>query len=273
MSREQTILEHLAELRGRLIWTLVTFILLVMIAFLFVTDLFHYLASDATRMFPEIGEIKMTVLGPGEILKIYFLLAGAAALGLTLPVLLYHAYRFLAPAVDQEVRRHFLKFLPLVAGMFCVGILFGYFVVFPVMFKFLYTLGMEQFNVMFTAGNYLGFLTNVVLPFGFIFELPVAVAFMTALGIITPFMLARSRRYAYLICVIIASLISPPELVSHLMAAVPMILFFELSITVSRFVWKKRIAKLHREEEAQRELEEAEAAEQAAAGNDANLSD
>jgi sec-independent protein translocase protein TatC len=239
-SQEQTLVDHLAELRTRLIRTLLFFVLALVVTFLFVDKIYHVLVNDATRMFPELGEIRLAVLGPGEILKVYFTVAGLAALFLTMPVLLYQAYAFVKPALEEQEAKVLFRYLPAIVLVFVTGIAFGYFFVFPLLFKFLWDIGQQQFEITFTAMNYFSFMSSMVVPFGFIFEMPIAVMFLTRLGLITPQLLTKVRKYAYFVIVVIASMISPPEFFSHIAVAAPMILLYELSISVSRWAAKRR---------------------------------
>jgi sec-independent protein translocase protein TatC len=124
--------------------------------------------------------------------------------------------------------------------MFIGGILFGYFVVFHMLLKVLLEIARENFIVNLTAANYFDFLVDITLPFGFLFEMPLIVMFLTRIGIITPQKLAKLRKYAYFVLVIIASMLSPPELISHLSVAAPMILLYEISILISRIAYRKR---------------------------------
>lgn len=240
MGQEETLVSHLTELRRRLIWTLSFFVAMLLVTFAFVTDLYDFFVLDASRLFPELGEFKLAVLGPGEIVKVYFMVAGLTAITLTIPFLMYHIWAFVKPALLERESRVIGRYIPLIFLVFVAGILFGYFFVFPLLFKFLYQIGTQQFIISFTAYHYFSFMMSLVFPFGLIFEMPVAVMFLTRLGIITPTLLTKNRKYAYFGIVVIASMISPPELISHLSVAAPMILLYELSITVSRVAFRSR---------------------------------
>jgi sec-independent protein translocase protein TatC len=258
VTEDQALVDHLAELRRRIIWTLSIFLVFLVVTFLFVNEIYAWLINDSFRMFPDMGELKLTVLGPGEILRVYFTVAGLAAVGLTLPFALYHVWKFIEPALEATEARLAYRFLPLVFGVFIAGILFGYYFIFPLLYKFLYQLGIQHFEVQYTAANYFSFMANMVIPFGFIFEMPVAVMFLTRIGILTPHMLVKVRKYAFFAIIVVASMISPPDLIAHLSVAAPMVLLYEISITVSKWMYKKRL-KVLAEQEAQWASEEAEA--------------
>jgi len=239
VSQDQALVDHLAELRRRIIWTLSIFLIMLVITLVFVVQIFDWIINFSFVMF-DFAPVQLTLLGPGEALRVYFTVGGVAAIGLTLPFALYHLWKFIQPALEEEEANLAFRFLPLVMGMFFAGILFGYFFVFPLLYKFLYELGSQQFTISYTAANFFSFMANMVIPFGFIFEMPVAVMFLTRIGILTPHVLIKVRKYAYFAIVVIASMISPPDLVAHLSVAAPMILLYELSITIAKWMWNKR---------------------------------
>lgn len=256
-TQDQHLVSHLAELRKRIIWTLVVFLVFLAVTFIWVQPIYEFLVNDATRLFPEMKMDRLVALGPGEVLRVYFTVAGLTALGFTLPVLLFQIWAFIRPALEEREAQMALRFLPLVLGMFVFGILFGYYFVFPLLYKFLYQLGSQTFTLTYTAANYFGFMSNIVIPFGFIFEMPVAVMFLTRIGILTPQTLIKVRKYAYFGIIVIASMISPPDFVSHLSVAAPMIVLYEVSILIAKWSWKKRLKSLA-EQEARYAAEEQE---------------
>lgn len=232
----QSLVEHLAELRKLLIQTLLFFIAALAVCFTFVDHILHWLEWPAYRA----GLGRPTVLGAGEVVRVYFMVAGAAATGVTLPFALFQMWRFVAPGLTPRERRIALAYIPAGAAVFVAGVAFGYFFVFPLVFQFLIRLGAEEFNIQVTAANYFGFMMNIVVPLGLISELPLATMFLTRLGILTPAFLGKMRKYAYLVLVIVGSMITPPDFVSHLSVTVPMILLYELSVSVSKWVWKRQ---------------------------------
>ncbi|ADG05007.1 twin-arginine translocase subunit TatC [Kyrpidia tusciae] len=232
----KTFVEHLAELRKLLIQTLIVFVIALGVAFSYVDRVLVWLEIPAVRA----GLGRPMVLGAGEVVRVYFMLAGVTALGVTLPFLLLQIWRFVAPGLTPRERRAALAYIPMALFIFLAGVSFGYFLVFPTVFRFLIRLGAEQFNVQITAGNYFGFMINLIVPLGLVFELPLVTMFLTRLGIVTPATLGKMRKYAYLVLVIIGAMITPPDFVSHLSVTIPMILLYELSVTVSKWVWARR---------------------------------
>lgn len=238
MDTEQSLVEHLEELRKRLIITLVFFVLFLILSFSFVDNIFAFLK----RGMPPGQE--MVVLGPSEVLRVYMIVAGITAIGLTIPVVLYQAWRFVAPGLTDTERKATGSFIPIISLVFFAGIAFGYFFIFPTIYGFFNTLGQQEFKMMQTAGNYFSFMASIVVPFGFIFELPIVVLFLTRLGIITPQFLSKNRKYAYFLLVVLGVVLSPPDPTSDIITSLPMILLYEVGVTLSKISYKKRIKRL-----------------------------
>lgn len=225
---------HLEDLRKRIIYILIFFIVTLVIALAFVGNVYAFLVK------PVQG--RLAVLGPGDVVQIYLMIAGVAALCATTPFLLWQLWRFVSPGLVERERRYAQRLILPITLMFLLGISFGYFIVFPEIFHFLSALAVIRFRFLLTATEYFSFMVNIVLPFGLLFELPVVVMFLTRIGLITPRWLRKVRRFAYFICVILGTLISPPELISHLSVTVPMILVYEASIGISALAYRRKMA-------------------------------
>lgn len=237
------LMDHLNELRKRIIFVLVGFIASFAVSLFFVQRIYHWLIYDL-----NVGA-KLTVLGPSDILKIYFLIAGFMAIVLTLPLILWQLWAFVSPALTLKERRLSLSYIPPIFLLFLGGLAFGYFVIFPNILHFLIRLNGGMFQMMFTTDKYFGFLINLVLPFGIIFELPVVVVFLTTLGILSPQKMRKMRKMAYLCLVILATMISPPDFVSHSMVAVPLLLLYEICVSVCGVAYRRRQKRLARAEQ------------------------
>lgn len=230
---EMSLGQHLEDLHKRLIHTLMVFVLFLIGSFVFIGKIYRFLVR------PLFGQY-LTVLGPADSIRLYFALAGVAAIGLTIPYALFQTWRFVSPGLTNKERKVTLYFVPAVFVMFVSGILFGYFVVFHMLLRVLLQISQQNFHVLLTASNYFDFLIDITLPFGFLFELPIVIMLLTKLGIVNPAWLVKMRKYAYFILVIVASILSPPEIVSHLSTAAPMILLYEISIVISRITFRKK---------------------------------
>ncbi|WP_377891852.1 twin-arginine translocase subunit TatC [Alkalihalobacillus sp. R86527] len=248
--QKQSIYDHIEELRKRIIITVVVLIL-SFIAGLFIAKPVIVFLQHA----PEAQGIPMNAFTLTDPLKVYFSFAFLIAFIMTSPIALYQLWAFVSPGLFENERKVTLSYIPAVFVLFLGGISFSYFVLFPFVIDFVGNLA-ESLNIqeMYGANQYFTFLFQLTLPFGFVFQLPVIVLFFTRLGMLNPAMLVQIRRYAYFGLLVIAGMITPPEIISHLMVSVPLFLLYEFSILVSRYGYRKRL-----QAEAKRQLEEAEA--------------
>ena len=233
--KELNIIDHLDELRTRLIITLAAFIIFFIVGFIYVEEIYNWLVRDL--------EVKLIVLGPSDILWVYFMLAAVIAFAGTIPVLATQVWFFIKPALKPIERKVSLSYIPALFILFIVGLCFGYFVIFPTVMSFLIELGGEMMVTNFTAEKYFRFIFNTTIPFGVLFELPVVMMFLTSLGIINPYVLSKIRKYAYFVLIIIAILISPPDFMSDFFVAVPLIFLYEISVSFSKIVYKRKLKK------------------------------
>ncbi|GMB09654.1 sec-independent protein translocase protein TatC [Thermolongibacillus altinsuensis] len=230
--QEMTLVEHLNELRKRLIIVAVALIAFFVLGFVFVQDLYRWIVEDL--------DVKLTILGPTDILWVYFMLAGVFAITLTIPVFVWQTWLFVKPALTPKERKITLSYIPATFILFVLGLCFGYFVVLPIVFRFLVGLGDGMFATMFTTEKYFRFVLHMTLPFAVLFELPVIVMFLTSIGLINPYALQKVRKYAYFVLIVVAVSITPPDFISDFLVTIPLLLLYEISISISKFVYKKR---------------------------------
>lgn len=232
-NKELHLVDHLDELRRRIIITLLAFVAFLIISFIFVEDIYKWLIKDLNG--------KLAILGPSDILWVYMMIAAVFAIAATIPIAAYQTWRFVAPALNPEESKVTLRFIPGLFLLFIAGISFGYFVLFPIVLGFLTNLSAGQFETMFTAEKYFRFMMNLTLPFGFLFEMPLVVMFLTRLGILNPIRLAKARRLSYFGLIVISVLITPPDLISDVLVIVPLLVLYEVSVTLSRVVYRKKL--------------------------------
>ncbi|MFV8826232.1 twin-arginine translocase subunit TatC [Alkalihalobacterium sp. APHAB7] len=228
---EMQLVDHLTELRKRIIVTFVIFLIALIGAFVFVKDIYQYLVKDLDG--------KLALLGPGDILWVYMMLAAVVALAVTIPVAAYQVWKFIKPALKKEEQRATLMFIPGLFFLFIGGISFGYFVLFPLVLSFLLNIAGDQFETFFTAERYFQFMLHLTLPFGFLFEMPAVVMFLTKLGIVNPEKLVKGRKFAYFILIVVSVLITPPDFISDVLVIIPLLILYEISITLSKIVYRK----------------------------------
>ncbi|MGM0878008.1 MAG: twin-arginine translocase subunit TatC [Bacillota bacterium] len=231
---EKNVIEHLGELRKRIIITLISFLVSLLVSFIFAKDIHNFLVRDLHD--------KLAILGPGDILWVYMAISGVSAITLTIPIAAFQVWLFVKPGLKKEEQRVTLAFIPGIFILFISGIAFGYFLLFPIVLSFLQNLAGNQFETFFTADKYFRFMINLTLPFGFLFEMPAVIMFLTRLGIINPQKLAKTRKISYFILIIVSIFITPPDFISDILVIVPLLLLYEFSITLSKIVYRKKIS-------------------------------
>jgi sec-independent protein translocase protein TatC len=228
-----SLIGHLDELRTRLIRTLAAFLVSMAAAFLYVRDIYAWLVQDMDQ--------KLVVLGPSDVVWVYMMLAGIVALAVTLPIAAYQTWRFVQPALPAAAKRSALLFVPAISGLFLVGICFGYFILFPMVLHFMNEMAANDFATMYTAQKYFTFMIHMTVPFGLLFEMPAIVMFLTKIGILNPIRLAKARKLAYFVLVIVSVTITPPDILSDIIVIIPLFLLYEISITISKFMYRKQL--------------------------------
>jgi sec-independent protein translocase protein TatC len=221
-----SIVDHLDELRTRIILSLVTFGVALGLCF-WQNHLILRIVND-----PLNGRKPLT-LGVAEPFTTTFTLAAYAAILISLPVVLYQLYAFILPAFTPNERRVAMPLLLMVPFLFIAGVVFGYYVVMPAALKFLLHFNTNQFNVQIRARDYYSFVTMTLVACGLLFQIPVGIRGLSRLGIVTPRQLRKNRRYAILVIAVLAMLLPGVDPVSMLIEMVPMIVLYELSILLA----------------------------------------
>lgn len=226
---ELSLVEHLDELRTRLIVVLLSFVVVGGICFW----QNNAILEVVNRPLPD-GMIPAT-FGVSEAFMSTLTVSMYAALIILMPLIVYQVYAFVIPAFTDAERRVALPVMLIAPLLFIAGVVFGYFVVLPPAINFLLGFNEEQFNMLVRARDYYSFFALTVLSMGLLFELPLAVVAATRLGIVTPRQLRQNRRYALLVIAVVAMLLPGTDPVSMLIEMVPLLILFEISIWIS--VW------------------------------------
>jgi sec-independent protein translocase protein TatC len=227
-----TLIEHLGELRTRIIKVGVAFLLAAVVAWFFRAQIFEFLLAPA----PSLGG-KLNFTAPTEALITDVKLALYTAFLFTIPVLLYQAWAFVAPAVGEMGRAFTYILITLASALFLAGVAFGYFVVLPIGIDFLLGWGSDRYEQIIISERYLAFVTRFLLAFGIVFEFPAATYVGARLELIDAPFLKRYRRHAIVINTILAAALTPgQDPFSMILMAVPMVVMYELSIVIARYV-------------------------------------
>jgi sec-independent protein translocase protein TatC len=236
---EGTLISHLVELRNRLFVMFGSVFVVFMVLFPFSKPIFEFVSEPLRAVLPG-GQLIATGTASPVIatLKLSFYLA----LMLAMPIVLYQVWAFVAPGLYKK-EKHFA--FPLLASsimLFYAGLAFAYFVVFPLIFKFVVAFTPESVNYMPDITDYIGFIMMLVLVFGLAFETPVATVLLVWTGITTVEKLGTARPYVFLGAFVVGMLLTPPDVISQIMLAIPVYLLFELGIIMAR-LFKSRPVK------------------------------
>src|SRR3954447_3181246 len=224
-----TLVEHLDELRTRLVVSIAVF----GVAFALCFWQNHLLIDLAKNPLPPDHQ-RLITFSVAEPFTTTVMVAAYGAIILALPILLYQLYAYVIPAFSDAEKRVIRPLVLLIPALFLVGVVFSYFVVMPAALDFLTNFNDDQFNIQVRARDYFSFFGITTLAVGVIFELPVAILALTRLRIITPAQMRQNRRYAYFVLAVIAAALPGVDPVTMIIETVPLILLYELSILLAR---------------------------------------
>ncbi|MFJ7665144.1 twin-arginine translocase subunit TatC [Lysinibacillus sp. NPDC097162] len=226
-----SILEHIAELRKQIIKGLVVFILFFIVAFSTINIWFPYVTRGHS----------LIILGPLEVVKFYMTISTALAFGLSMPFLVHFLWSFVKPGLKEEESRFLGLYAPVMFMLFLLGVAFGYFVVNPLSYSFLVSLGATNFDVMVSASEYMHFLIMTTVPLGLLFELPIVALFLSSIGVLTAESMKKIRGWSYIAMGVGSAVITPPDFISQLLVLIPMIILYEISIHLVRRTERKQL--------------------------------
>ena len=235
---KQPFLSHLEELRKRLITCAIAVGVGFVISYIFAERLFQILVTPLTRIMPEGDRLIFTNLP--EMFLTYLKTAFICGILLTAPVIFYQLWLFIAPGLYQKEKKFAVPFVVFSTILFVGGSLFGYFVVFPFGFKFFLGFANEYIQALPSVKQYFSFAIKLLFAFGIVFELPVVAFFLSKMGIVTPEFLKKKRKYALLLTFVMAAILTPPDVITQLMMAGPLILLYEIGILVARMARRKK---------------------------------
>jgi sec-independent protein translocase protein TatC len=238
---------HLEELRKRLISSFIALAVGFGIAYGFKEKLFLFLSSPLVEHLPE-GSTLQYIAIPEAFLT-YLKISLFGGLFLAMPVILYEVWRFVAPGLYEREKRYFIPFVFFSMVFFLGGASFCYYIVFPFVFRFFMSFSGGSLLAMPAIRQYLSFATRLLIAFGLVFEMPIFIFFLGRIGLVSYKGLARQRRMAVVLVFVGAALLTPPDVVSQLMLAGPLLILFELSIQIVRITGKKPSEEEEEEEE------------------------
>jgi len=241
MSNEQMPLTtHLEELRRKLIISGVSWLVAFLACYTYAEKLFNLIADPVRQALPE--GTSLVFITATEPFFTYLKISALAALLVSMPVIFWQIWSFVAPGLYKNEKRYVVPFVLASTLCFATGAFFGYSFVFPMVFKVLIEFGTGdgQLSAMLSMGSYLSLSSKLLLAFGLVFELPVVIFFLARLGIVDHKMLARNRKFALLIAFVIGAMLTPPDVFSQAALAVPFVILYEVGIIVARLFGKRR---------------------------------
>ncbi len=236
--KEQTLMDHLVELRDRLLHMVLAILVVFIALFAFSEDIFTVAADPLLALMPE--GTSMIATGVTSPFLVPFKLVLLLSVLLTIPFLLHQIWSFIAPGLYRHEKRMAGPLLVSSVLLFYCGIAFAYFVIFPILFRFFIGIAPEGVAVMTDIGQYLDFIIAIFLAFGIAFEVPVATFLVIAAGITTPDKLAGKRPYIIIGAFVVGMLLTPPDVISQSLLAIPIWLLFELGLIMSRIFLKEK---------------------------------
>ena len=247
-SGEMPFLEHLEELRWRIVWSLGAVVVGLFVGFFLVVkgNLIRVLQAPIIPYLPvRDGEAgKLIVTSPMHTFSVTLQFAVIIGLILASPVIIYQVWSFLSPALHRHEKKVVIPVIVGAVGLFLGGVSLAWFFVLPMILKFLMTFQAASFDTMITASDYFGMVTTLALTFGAAFELPIVVLALAALGLVTPSMLSKFRPYAFVMAYLGSAVVTPGDFIlASLALAVPLYILYEASIVLAKIVFRKRQAR------------------------------
>lgn len=262
---EMSFLEHLEELRWHIIRSVVLIAVFAVAAFIMKDFIFNEIIFKpkmpdfwSNRMMAKLGEyvgsdalninqnpLKLVSLKMADQFMLHFMVAIVLGLILAAPFIFFEIWKFIKPALYDKERKHASGAVFFTSLLFMIGILFGYFIIVPLSIDFLTTYSVSpEVENQINMRSYIGTVTSITFASGFIFLLPIFSYFLSKVGILTPKFMKNYRRHAYVIMFVVAAIITPPDVFSQIMVAIPLVVLYELSILISKIVVKKREKRL-----------------------------
>ncbi|MDW3096001.1 MAG: twin-arginine translocase subunit TatC [Gammaproteobacteria bacterium] len=236
--KQESLITHLIELRNRLIKIIIGIVVVVLCLFPFANDIYSFLAEPLLKHLPESST--MVAIDVASPFLTPFKLVMLLAVVVTIPWILYQLWAFIAPGLYKHEKRLVLPLLASSSLLFYLGMAFAYFVVFPLVFGFFTKVTPDGVAVMTDISRYLDFVTKLFIAFGAAFEVPVITFVLIMTGVTTVEALSAARSYVIVAAFVIGMLLTPPDIISQVLLAIPVWLLFELGLIMSKIFNKRR---------------------------------
>ena len=228
---DQSFFDHYEELRNRLIKSIIAVIIGACLFSFILDEVFIFIIQP-------VG--KLVFLAPGEAFVTRIMLTLLGGVFLALPVILYQIWRFVASGLKKNEIKYVSIFAPCSFFLFIIGVIFAYFIAIPISMRFLLSFSTDLIVPMITIKSYVSFVGTMLFAFGIVFELPLVLVFLTKIGIATPAFLIDKRKYATVIILIVSAFMTPPDIVTQIIMAVPLIILYEIGIIASKLTHQNK---------------------------------
>ena len=232
--------DHLEELRWRLIKCVIAVAVGFIGTYAFSDKIFNFLVSPLVKVMPEKSQLIYTSLP--EAFLTYLKVSFFSGLLLATPVILYQIWKFIMPGLYERERKYVLPFVLIATLFFFAGSSFAFYVVFPLGFQFFLGFSTDTISALPSMKEYLSLSMRLLFAFGITFELPVIMFFLAKMGLVSHTALRRQRKYAVLIVIVLAAILTPPDVISQVLLAIPLVALYEISIWVTYLVRRKKDA-------------------------------
>ncbi len=232
--RELPLIEHLLELRSRLLRAIGGWLVVLIPLAIYSQELYAFLSAPLVRFMPRGTSMIATEIASPFLTPLK--LSAVVAFAVAMPWILYQIWAFVAPGLYRHERRLVVPLLASSTLLFYLGVAMAYFLVLPTVFHFLIRVAPEGVAVMTDINHYLDFVLSVFLAFGIVFETPVAIVLLVWTGFVTPATLAKRRDYVFVGCFVVAAVLTPPDIGSQIMLAIPTYLLYELGLLAAKFL-------------------------------------
>ncbi|SHJ71715.1 Sec-independent protein translocase TatC [Anaerobranca californiensis DSM 14826] len=230
---KMSIIGHLSELRKRIIISFLAFVVGFIISYTFIDEIRSFVLKPAQGL-------ELIYLSPPELFLAYLKIAFITGFILASPVIILQFWLFIKPALKKEEKKHLIFAMIMGLIFFLIGASFAYYVIIPMSINFFVRMSVDDITPMFSVVNYLKFVNSLLLSFGLVFQLPLLIILLSQLNLITPKTLRKYRKFVILAIFTVSAFITPPDIISQVMMAVPMMILYEFSLIASSVIYKRK---------------------------------